>query len=173
MFNKQVLEDGLGGIVKDITGSQTHIQGLDYTKSKLKYPRFVINVGSPQYLKAPSFSEDYISIDSKKGRRQIFKQFTMSLTIEAIDSPDSDSAYTKLQELIGVLQADYDILFADAGIGSLVLNNFSDILDISVELETRIESRYRCVVTFNGTDTVYDRDIVKIQEVNPQIFENN
>ncbi|MGL5714708.1 MAG: phage neck terminator protein [Paraclostridium sp.] len=166
-----MLEDAIGNIVMATTKSQTRIQGLDYTKQKLQYPRFVISIGSPQYFGNPSYSADYQSIDKKKGRMRLFKQFNMQITIDAIDSPDKDEAYTKLQELIGVLQADYDILFADAGIGNLVLNNFSNITDISVELETRIESRHRCVVTVNGTDTVYDQDIVKIQEVNPQIIE--
>lgn len=170
MFNKAVLEDAIGNIVLNTTKSQTHIHGLDYTKQKLQYPRFVVNIGSPQYLGNPSYSTDYTSIDTKKGRMKVYKQFNMAITIEAIDSPDSDVAYTKLQELIGILRADYDLLFTDAGIGNLVVNSFSSITDISVELGTRIESRYRCVVSINGTDTIYDQDIVKIQEVNPQII---
>lgn len=169
MFNKKTLEDGLALAVKGIVKCQTHLAGLDYTGVKLQYPRIVVNVKSPQYLERPSECTTYMAISDTKGIQKVRKQFTIDVEIQGIDSPDSDNVYEVMQRLVGKLGADYDLLFKDFGIDDFVLQSTSRIEDISITLGTKIESRYRTVLTLHGFDTVYDEEISKIVEVNPQI----
>lgn len=173
MLDKTKLEDSIASSIKGIVKCQTHLASYDYDGVKLKYPRVVVDVQAPEFLARQSNFEKITKIDEKTGRRTITQQYLLDVVITCVGSPKDNLAYLKMQELRGVLHADYDIIFPENGLENVKVNSFGDIEDISLELPTKIESRYRMVITLSGSANIYDRTIAKIVEVNPQIVEVN
>jgi hypothetical protein len=169
MLNKNVIEEGLAQCIKDIAGCQTHLANYDYTGIKLKYPRIVVDVQMPQFFAIQSQDQKVVKETETTGRRTITQQFELDVVITSVGSPQDNLAYEKLQQIRGKMHADYDLLFPMYKIQGLFVNAFSEIEDMSVELKTKIEDRYRMTMTLTGSTEIYNDVIAKIVEVNPQI----
>lgn len=170
MINKSELELSLAQCIKDISQCQTHLANYDYTGVKLKYPRIVVDVQMPQFFARQSQTTKEVLETETTGRRTITQQFELDVVITCVGSPQNNLAYEKMQQIRGKLHADYDLLFPQYKISELVVNAFSNIDDISVELETKIEDRYQMTMTLSGSTEIYNDTVAKIVEVNPQIF---
>lgn len=178
MFNRTAFQDALAKVIKSCTDNilakvpsvPVKLQGYDYNGLEVPRPRIVMNVRPVQFFNNPSYDCEYVEVDAKYGQQTIWQQYTLSVDLMCIGSPEDDYAQTILQNLRGKLMANYDLLFADNGIEAK-LNNISDIADISVELGTKIEDRWTMTLNLHGCTDVYDDKIVRILEVNPQIKE--
>lgn len=185
MLNKNVIEEGLAQCIKDIAGCQTHLANYDYTGIKLKYPRIVVDVQMPQFFARQSRSTDLepargrvksrVQVPRKKviafteAQLRTIQQFELDVVITCIGSPQDNLAYEKLQQIRGKIHEDYDLLFPQYDIKGLFVNAFSEIEDISVELKTKVEDRYRMTMTLTGSTEIYNDSVTRILEVNPQI----
>lgn len=169
MLDRTKLEDGIANSIKSIVKCQTHLADYDYDGVKLTYPRVVVDVQAPEFFARQSNTDSITAIDIKTGKRVITQQFLLDVVITCVGTPKDNSAYLKMQELRGVLHADYDLIFPEHGLENIKVNSFGDIEDISIELPTKIESRYRMVMTLSGSATIYEGIISKIVEVNPQM----
>lgn len=169
MLDRNVIEEGLAKCIKGIVNCQTHLADYDYTGIELKYPRVVVDVQMPQFFAIQSRYTTETPETEKTGKRVIVQQFELDVAITCLGSPQDNLAYEKMQQIRGTLHADYDLLFPENGLQGLVVNAFSEIEDISVELKTKIENRYRMTMTLNGSTKIYEGVVAKIVEVNPQI----
>jgi hypothetical protein len=169
-MDKTLFEDAFAKAIKKLAGCQVHLKNINYDKIKLSYPRVVVDIGEPQYLARHSNHKEYTkSSDPDKIKRFISQQFTGVVTLTAIGSPDDNLAHDMITKVRNTLFVDYDILLADEGLNNIAIQDFGPILDISVELETKIENRFIMTLLIHGTDTIIDDEIGRVAEVSYSI----
>lgn len=172
-MNKTLFENAFAKAIKKIAGCQTHLKNINYDKIKLTYPRLVVGIGEPQYLAKHSRYEEYTkSAELEKINRFVAQQFSGVVTITAVGSPEDNLAHETLTKVRNNLLVDYAILLADEGLKNIAIQDFGPILDISIELDTKIENRFTMTILIHGTDTIIEDTVGRVSEVGYSIDSN-